>query len=178
MAEEKKYEITISDLSAYIGAAAFEILPEDAKEEDVDKYAMVAAGITDRVAKHLDGSDPLPEDHVALAKEMCLIRYGYPVILSGKSAFTTIPDTEEAENKVKNSTEYHLQPTSQVREGVDGVMYRTYRLLRGSRTYNTEEMSRLISGLITMCKEAQIPDREIATPEEKRLLKERYGVDV
>ena len=43
---------------------------------------------------------------------------------------------------------------------------------------NTEEMSRLISGLITMCKEAQIPDREIATPEEKRLLKERYGVDV
>ena len=63
-------------------------------------------------------------------------------------------------------------------EGVDGVMYRTYRLLRGSRTYNTEEMSRLISGLITMCKEAQIPDREIATPEEKRLLKERYGVDV
>jgi hypothetical protein len=39
-------------------------------------------------------------------------------------------------------------------------------------------MSRLISGLITMCKEAQIPDREIATPEEKRLLKERYGVDV
>ena len=64
MAEEKKYEITISDLSAYIGAAAFEILPENAKEEDVDKYAMVAAGITDRVAKHLDGSNPLPEDHV------------------------------------------------------------------------------------------------------------------
>ena len=70
MAEEKKYEITISDLSAYIGAAAFEILPEDAKEEDIDKYAMVAAGITDRVAKHLNGSDPLPENHVALAKEM------------------------------------------------------------------------------------------------------------
>lgn len=29
-----------------------------------------------------------------------------------------------------------------------------------------------------MCKDAQIPDSEIATPEEKRLLKERYGVDV
>lgn len=124
-----------------------------------------------KFAKKLELSNP--EAH-----NMCLIRYGYPVILSGKSACATIPDTEEAENKVKNSTEYHLQPTSQVREGVDGVMYRTYRLLRGSRTYNTEEMSRLISGLITMCKEAQIPDREIATPEEKRLLKERYGVDV
>lgn len=69
MAEEKKYEITISDLSAYI-VAAFEILPEDAKEEDVDKYAMVAAGITDRIVKHLDGSNPLPEDHVALAKKV------------------------------------------------------------------------------------------------------------
>ena len=66
---------------------------------------------------------------------------------------------------------YHLQPTSQVREGNDNVMYRTYRLLRGSHTYNTEEMARLIDGMITMCKEAGIPDREIATPEEKRLLK-------
>lgn len=47
MAEEKKYEITISDLSAYIGTAAFEILPENATEQEADKYAMVAAGITD-----------------------------------------------------------------------------------------------------------------------------------
>lgn len=47
MAEEKKYEITISDLSAYIGVAAFEILPENATEQEADKYAMVAAGITD-----------------------------------------------------------------------------------------------------------------------------------
>ena len=38
MAEEKKYEITISDLSAYIGAAAFEILPEDAKQLVLRKY--------------------------------------------------------------------------------------------------------------------------------------------
>ena len=70
MAEEKKYEITISDLSAYIGAAAFEILPENVTEQEADKYAMVAAGIIDRVAKHLDGSYPLPEDHVVLAKKM------------------------------------------------------------------------------------------------------------
>lgn len=69
MAEEKKYEITISDLSAYIGTAALEILPENATEQEADKYAMVAAGITDRVAKHLDGSNPLPEDRVALAKK-------------------------------------------------------------------------------------------------------------
>ena len=114
-----------------------------------------------------------PEVH-----NIALIRYGQPWIIDGKSVFTTIPDTEDAENQVRYAVNYHLQPTSQVREGNDNVMYRTYRLLRGSHTYNTEEMARLIGGMITMCKEAGISDREIATPEEKRLLKGRYGVDV
>ena len=90
----------------------------------------------------------------------------------------TIPDTEAAEKKVANATDYHLQPTSQVREGNDGIMYRTYKLLRGSHTYNSEEMARLIDGLIGCCKDAGILDAEIATPDEKRLLKERYGVEL
>lgn len=66
-----------------------------------------------------------------------LIHYGQPEIIEGKAIYMTIPDTEEAERKVLNATDYHLQPTSQVREGVDGVMYRTYKLLRGSHTYDT-----------------------------------------
>lgn len=103
--------------------------------------------------------------------------YGQPEIFEGKAAFITIPDTEQAEKKVNNAMDYHLQSTSQVREGLDGVMYRTYKLLRGSHTYNTEEMARLIDGLIGECKDAGIPDAEIASPEEKRILKERYGVD-
>lgn len=109
---------------------------------------------------------------------MLLCGYGQVELFDGKAVYMTIPDTEESEKKVKNSSEYHLQPTSQVREGNDGVMYRTYKLLRGSSTYNTEEMARLISGLIEQCKEAGIPDAEIASPNEKRILKERYGVDI
>lgn len=109
---------------------------------------------------------------------MLLRGYGHPEIFEGKSVYMTIPDTEEAEKKVNNAMDYHLKPTSQVREGVDGVMYRTYQLLRGSHTFNTEEMAHLIDGLITCCKEAGIPDTEIATPDEKRILKERYGVDI
>ena len=104
--------------------------------------------------------------------------YGQPEIFEGKAAYITIPDTESAEKKVNNAMDYHLQPTSQVREGLDGVMYRTYKLLRGSHTYNTEEMARLIDGLIGECKCVGIPDAEIASPDEKRLLKERYGVDI
>lgn len=114
----------------------------------------------------------------AEAHNMMLCWYGQLELFNEKAVCMTIPDTEESEKKVKNSSEYHLRPTSQVREGNDGVMYRTYKLLRGSSTYNTEEMARLISGLIEQCKEAGIPDAEIASPNEKRILKERYGVDI
>ena len=109
---------------------------------------------------------------------MALRGYGQPEIYEGKGVYMTIPDTDEARNKVDNAMDYHLSPTSQVREGNDGVMYRTYKLLRGSHTYNTEEMARLIDGMITVCKEAGIPDAEIATPDEKRILKEKYGVEL
>ena len=60
-------------------------------------------------------------------------------------------------------------------------MYRTYRLLRGSSTYNAE-IARLIDGLVHECIEDRNPRErereraEIATPEEKRILEERYGV--
>ncbi len=102
--------------------------------------------------------------------------YGQLEIFEGKAAYITIPDTEQAGKKVDNAMDYHLQPTSQVREGCDGVMYRTYRLLRGSHTYSTEEMARLIDGLVGECKDYGIPDSEIASPDEKRILEERYGI--
>lgn len=111
------------------------------------------------------------------AHNMMLRGYGQSEIFDGRAVYVTIPDTEEAEKKVNNATDYHLAPTSQVRMGNDDVLYRTYRLLRGSRTYDTKEMSRLIDGLITCCKEAGIPETEIASPNEKEILKERYGVN-
>ena len=107
---------------------------------------------------------------------MALRLYGQPEVYEGKGVYMTIPDTDDARKKADNAMDYHLSPTSQVREGNDGVMYRTYKLLRGSHTYNTEEMARLIDGMITMCKESGIPDAEIATPDEKRILEEKYGV--
>lgn len=111
------------------------------------------------------------------AHNMMLRGYGQSEIFDGKAVYVTIPDTEEAEKKVNNAIDYHLAPTSQVRMGNDDVLYRTYRLLRGSRTYDTKEMSRLIDGLVTCCKEAGIPETEIASPNEKEILKERYGVN-
>ncbi len=135
---------------------------------DANAYYWVLIG---KLAKVLGLSNP--EVH---NKMLCL--YGQPEIFEGKAVYMTIPDTDAAAEKVANATDYHLQPTSQVREGNDGIMYRTYKLLRGSHTFNSEEMARLIDGLIGCCKDAGISDAEIATPDEKRLLKERYGVDI
>lgn len=74
--------------------------------------------------------------------------------------------------------EIKAENLAKIIKGLDGIMYRTYKLLRGSSTYDTSEMARLIDGLITSCKEAGLAASEIATPDEKRLLKERYGVDI
>lgn len=112
------------------------------------------------------------------AHNRMLCNYGVDEVIDGKRVLMPIPDTEEAARTARNAHEYHIKPTSEVKTGKDGVVYRTYKLLRGSRTYNTSEMARLIDGLISECKEAGIPDSEIATPNEKRLLKERYGVDI
>ncbi len=114
----------------------------------------------------------------AEAHNRVLQLYGCPEIVDGRSFLVVVPDTEEAHRRVMQAEEYHLKPTSDVREGNDGMVYRTYVLLRGSRTYNTEEMSRLIGGLMSECKGVGISDAEIATPDERRLLKEGYGVDL
>lgn len=135
---------------------------------DANAYHWVLVG---KLAKVLGMSN-------AEVHNMALRGYGQPEIYEGKGVYMTIPDTDDARHKVDNAMDYHISPTSQVREGNDGVMYRTYKLLRGSHTYNTEEMARLIDGMITMCKEAGIPDAEIATPDEKRILKEKYGVEL
>lgn len=135
---------------------------------DANAYHWVLVG---KLAKVLGMSN-------AEVHNMALRGYGQPEIYEGKCVYMTIPDTDDARLKVDNAMDYHLSPTSQVREGNDGVMYRTYKLMRGSHTYNTEEMAMLIDGMVTLCKEAGIPDAEIATPDEKRILKERYGVDI
>ena len=72
-----------------------------------------------------------------------LASYGYPYFVGGKVAMVVLPDGDES---IMQSEEFHVRPTSEVREGKDGTMFRTYIVMRGSSTYNTQEMSRLIDG--------------------------------
>jgi hypothetical protein len=107
-----------------------------------------------------------------------LVHYGFPELVDGQLIRMVLPDTDEADKTVRYSSVYHLKPTTQVKEGKDGTPYRTYIMLRGSHTYNTEEMARLIDGLIYECKSEGMAEAEIASPEEQRILKERYGVNI
>lgn len=80
-----------------------------------------------------------------------------------------LPDTENAEKEALNATTYHIKPTSQVKEGKDGKMFRCYVMLRGSSTFNTEEMSALLD---LMIQEAKAQGIETMTPAELAHMRE------
>ena len=86
------------------------------------------------------------------AHNLMLRRYGQNLTIDGHGAYIRIPDTEKAEEMALEASEYHIRPTSQVVTGKDGVNYRTYIMLMGSRQYDTAEMSHLIDGLVDECK--------------------------
>lgn len=92
----------------------------------------------------------------AYAHNLLLRRYGQLERYDDKPVYVVLPDTEDAEKKADEAESYHLKPTSQVKEGKDGISYRTYMLLRGSSSYDTKEMTRLLDGLLEECKEMGI----------------------
>lgn len=105
----------------------------------------------------------------ARAHNLLLRRYGQLERYEDKPVYVVLPDTEEAEKRADEAESYHLKPTSQVKEGKDGQMYRTYMLLRGSSTYNTSDFRRLLDGLLDECKQMGIV---VLSPRELELLKE------
>lgn len=101
-----------------------------------------------------------------------LRRFGQIEIIDGKGVYIVIPDTDEAQKTVDEAQSYHLKPTSDVKPGKGGVMYRTYMMLRGSSSYDTKEMSKLINGLVNECRDHGI---ETMTPEELKRMIQVYG---
>lgn len=84
-----------------------------------------------------------------------LRQYGWPEKYDDEIVYIMLPDTEEAEKKALEADTYHLRPTGLTKPGKGGP-YRAYMLMRGSSTYNTEEFSRLLDGLLAECKEMGI----------------------
>lgn len=103
------------------------------------------------------------------AHNYMLRQYGQKEILGGQVAFVVIADTDEAEKQAMEADTYHIKPTTEVKQGNDGQMYRTYHLIRGSSTYDSKEMSRLIDGLV---QEAKDLDIETLPPDVLKHMKE------
>lgn len=74
-----------------------------------------------------------------------------------------ILDTEEAERAALNADSYHIKPTSQTRVSKDGQVFRCYVMLRGSHTFNTQEMSALVD---LMIQEAKAVGVETISPQD------------
>lgn len=102
------------------------------------------------------------------AHNIMLRRYGQLALYGETAAYVILPDTDAAAREADESETFHVKPTSEVKTGKDGKMYRTYLLMRGSSEYDTAEMTRLIDGAI---REAQELGIETETPEQKEKMR-------
>jgi hypothetical protein len=97
-----------------------------------------------------------------------LSRYGYPEFMDDKIVYFILPDNIEV-NKLEG---VHLKATSKTQVLDNGDLNRVYIVMRGSHTYNTVEMARLIDGVISEAKELGI---ETITVTEKDKMLEQWG---
>lgn len=109
-------------------------------------------------------------ERVTEVKNQLIADYGQPERLEdGGIMVATILDSVPW-RKVEGM---HLHPTTATRTDSDGKLYRDYVVMRGSHTYDTKEMSRLIDGAVMEAKELGI---ETLTPDELERMKARWKV--
>lgn len=104
---------------------------------------------------------------------MMLRKYGQDEVIGGKLVYVVLPDTPDGERIAEEADTYHIRPTSEVKFDREGIPFRTYIMMRGSRTYDSAEMARLIDGVVQECKEAGI---ETETPDEIERMKQVYDM--
>ena len=97
-----------------------------------------------------------------------LSRYGYPEFIDDKIVYFILPDNIEV-NKLEG---IHLKATSKTQVLDNGDLNRVYIVMRGSHTYDSVEMARLIDGVISEAKELDIP---VLTVTEKDKMLEQWG---
>lgn len=125
---------------------------------DANAYFHVLVG---KIADVLGNSKPA-------VKNMLISKYGQYEIDNGSLVHLIIREDIDVSEK----EDIHLSPTSCIKALDDGKVYRVYRLMRGSHTYNTEEMSKLIDGTVSEAKELGI---ETMTPDQIEEMKQKWG---
>lgn len=126
---------------------------------DANAYFHVLVG---KIAESVNSSKPA-------VKNLLLAKYGQYEIQDDSIVHLIIREDID----VSEMEEIHLAATSAVRTLDDGKLYRVYRVIRGSHTYDSYEMSKLIDGTVSEAKELGI---ETATPEELKAMEEKWKV--
>lgn len=99
-------------------------------------------------------------------KNLMIGRYGQPFYIDENETTEAIIKTNIPVSQMLENETVHCMPCGQKIE--DGKELVFYKIFRGSSTYDTKEMSILIDGIVTECKELGI---ETLPPEEvKRML--------
>lgn len=106
--------------------------------------------LTGRIAKAIGSS--LSEVH-----NLNLRRYGVPFTVDGKIVYAYLEDSTDTEKSVLQNETVHLKPTSSVREGNKGKMFRAYMIMKGSSEMTVQEMAALIDGCVSECREMGLP---------------------
>ena len=99
---------------------------------------------------------------------MMLSRYGYPEYIDDKIVYFILPDRLDV-NKLEG---VHLKATAKTKVLDNGEVNRVYLVMRGSHTFNSAEMARLIDGVISEAKELDI---DTITVSEKDKMLEEWG---
>lgn len=107
-------------------------------------------------------------DELRISKPRCknilLGRYGQPFLLEDNSP-AVIKSNVPVSQMLEHET-FHCMPCGCKKENGQELIF--YRMLRGSSTYDTREMSILIDGVISECRELGI---ETMTPDELERMK-------
>lgn len=114
-------------------------------------------------------ADTLGHSQAYMHNEM-LRRHPRIEMIEDRPVIVMLPDTIEAEKKIDESEELHLLPTDVTERG-----NRQYMLLRGSKTYDTKEMSILIDDIVQEAKEQGI---ETLPPAEIERMKKEWGIEI
>lgn len=106
---------------------------------------------------------------------LMLRKYGQLQRIDDRPVWVILPETEEVAQKVDEDDSLHLKPTSELKEGKDGRMYRTYLLLKGSHELDKKDMGILLDGVLDEAKHVGI---DTLNPKEVQRIKERWGIDI
>lgn len=112
-------------------------------------------------------------------KNRMIALYGQPYLIDGKLDYIIVRD----DKPVEKFAEIHLQPTAQTKE-LNGILYRVYINMRHTGKndfddgYDSKEFSLLIDGTVSEAREIGIPEAEIMSTKEKKMLEQKYGIKI